>query len=261
MTSPQDQKQIPVLAYSSRYEEPLPPSASDVFVGLWWSFLAICDLGLGSLFVASAVASLNGPLTRQPSPIPLCCSGIVALFCLPTSFFLLRAARRSFSYKPRSHLPQTFTRRSSMAMAMAAAEAVSRNSKLDAAYLLLGILNAAPNTAVAVLPHLNVDVLALRTKLDNALGPRQQPLRKVVEPPAESSWLMQMIGRAIQQSQAQRLLYVGTEHLLVSLLAESSVVSQEMLKGLDAETLAGTIERLRSTLPNETLEEQAEGTR
>lgn len=239
-----------VLSYRSYYEEPARPSGWDIAACAWWGVVGVVLLGIAgmSFFQCFTPDIAIMGLLSLIAPIAM------GLFCLAIALALFRHARECLR---RGRLSQRFTHRSSLAMESAAVEALARCVPLAGEHLLLGILNSGPNTALAALREFGCDPQALRAKLDAIQPRRRQPVLERGCIPPWSEHFRQLLAAAIEHSRQEGLLYVGTEHLLLALLAEPGGLAARMLTeiGVSAGGVALQAQQLRQRQPEEILEQ------
>lgn len=103
-----------------------------------------------------------------------------------------------------------------------------RHRRIGSGHLLLGLLDEGGGVAASALRHLGIDVIELKADLERALVPGDVAIgakSMTLEDDARRA-----IARAESAAQERRNPYVGTEHLLLGLLADPKSVAGIVLR-------------------------------
>ncbi len=131
---------------------------------------------------------------------------------------------------------ERFSDRARHAMALANQEATRlKHDYLAPAHLMLGIIAEGACVATEALRTLDVNLDAVRDKVHSLMGKGEganTPARR-----AHSQELKEVIRTAIDEARKFGHRYVGTEHLLLGMLAQSGSIPAKVLReqGLDIE--------------------------
>jgi len=152
-----------------------------------------------------------------------------------------------------------FTPRAQQALACARLEADRFNHNfIGTEHLLLGMIALGQGVAVATMRRLGLDLDAVREKVKKVVGtgPEQKVIGKIPYTPR----VKKVLDLAKREAKELSHTYVGTEHLLLGLLAEGGGVAARILKefGLDLE--ATRQEVLKELDPNFTPGQEIPGT-
>jgi ATP-dependent Clp protease ATP-binding subunit ClpC len=121
-----------------------------------------------------------------------------------------------------TELAYDFTTRTRVALAIARGiAAASGSDDVSPAHIALGLIREGENPAVAALDHAGVPLRALRKEITAELGPPGHPRRGEVALPATPGE-QQVVDRAAAEARERNHEYVGTEHLLLAVLRDSS---------------------------------------
>ncbi|MDQ6918138.1 MAG: hypothetical protein M3Z98_02145 [Candidatus Dormibacteraeota bacterium] len=120
----------------------------------------------------------------------------------------------------------------------------ANHSYIGTEHLLLGLLREPEGLAARVLTSLGIGIDAVRTRIEDVLG-RSSPHKLVQIIP--TSRVKRAIELAFDEAQKMRDDFVGTEHLLLGVLAEGEGVAAHVLTDLGAgeATARAEIERVR----------------
>jgi Zn-dependent protease len=117
-----------------------------------------------------------------------------------------------------------FTTRARRVITLAVDEAQSHNHDyVGPEHILLGILAEKEGVAVSLLRALNVDLLAVRSRVDQAIGHGQQPPQGKLSLTAQAKRVIEL---SVDEARRHRDDYIGTEQLLRGLLREGGIVSK-----------------------------------
>ncbi len=145
---------------------------------------------------------------------------------------------------------ERFSDRARHAMALANLEAGKLNhSNLFPAHLMLGLIGEGACVATETLRLLDVDLDRVREKVYQQLESHES--RDSTGARAQSKELKEVIRLAIQEARSFKHRYIGTEHLILGLLAHSESIPSKVLcdQGLDLNTVRKqALELLRATL-------------
>jgi DNA-binding transcriptional regulator YhcF (GntR family) len=134
-----------------------------------------------------------------------------------------------FDRGDRSLSGYNFTARARKVVAMAREEAVRLNHEyVGTEHVLLGLIREGEGVAATVLRNFNVDLKAIRRKIEKTVKPRKAP-----PPPAPelryTSRAKLVLELAMSEAHEANHSYVGTEHLLLGLLREERGIAAQVL--------------------------------
>ncbi|MFQ5461212.1 MAG: Clp protease N-terminal domain-containing protein [Phycisphaerae bacterium] len=133
---------------------------------------------------------------------------------------------------------ERFSDRARHAMALANLEAGKLNhSYLIPAHLMLGLIAEGACVATETLRLLDVDLDRVREEVYQQLQDHEK--RDSAGARAQSKELKEVIHLAIQEARSFKHRYIGTEHLILGLLAHSESIPSKILRaqGLDLDTV------------------------
>ena len=137
---------------------------------------------------------------------------------------------------------ERFTPRVKTVLELARQQAVRYgHHQIEAEHLLLGLLEEGQGVAVAVLQYLRVDPARLKLELEKNVKIGIPLLTQGVVPLSET--VKRVLAFAYRQAQAFGHMYVGTEHLLIGLVAE-----EEALAGKILVRFGVTVEKIRHAI-------------
>ena len=142
-----------------------------------------------------------------------------------------------------------FSPRAQQALALAQKEANRLNHNfLGTEHLLLGIIKLGQGIAINVLQKMNVDLEALRLQVEQGI-PSPLPDKSLgIIPYTSRSKKVVMLAQ--KEAKALHQTYIGTEHLLLGLLAEGQGVAARALKVFKLELEQTRKEVLKELNPN-----------
>jgi ATP-dependent Clp protease ATP-binding subunit ClpC len=126
---------------------------------------------------------------------------------------------------------QRFTDRARKVMALANHEAVRLHHEyIGTEHLLLGLIIEGSGVAALVLKNLDIDLVKVRTEIGKLIqsGPEKIKLGRLPQTPISK----RVIEYAIQEADAMKHDFVGTEHLLLGILGEPECVAANVLNKL-----------------------------
>lgn len=125
-----------------------------------------------------------------------------------------------------------FTDRANKVMELAQQEAVKyRHGYIGTEHVLLGLIAEGEGVAAQALQSLGISMEAVRQQVESAMGQGQSTEPKVTLTPR----VKKVIELAFLQAQHLGHNYVGTEHLLLGLIAEGEGIAAQVLVSLGAE--------------------------
>lgn len=151
-----------------------------------------------------------------------------------------------------------FTPRAIQVFALSRKEAERLNHNfLGTEHLLLGLIKLGQGVAVNVLQNLGVNLESARTKVEKhvGLGPEQIWAGNIPFTPRTK----QVIGLAREEAKKLNHTYVGTEHLLLGILAEGQGVAARVLKDFNLDLPALRQEILKELTPDSLPPQKEEG--
>lgn len=133
---------------------------------------------------------------------------------------------------------ERFTDRARKTLALANQEAMRlHNEYIGTQHILLGLLREGTGVAADLLNNLGVDLEAARVAVQNrtAKGPESPTFGKLPQTPRAKM----VVTYAIQESEALKHNYVGTEHLLLGLMRDPQCKAAATLEslGVDLDTI------------------------
>lgn len=147
---------------------------------------------------------------------------------------------------------QFFTERGKKVVQLAHREALRLGHDIiGTEHILLGLIAEGEGVAVQVLESLGLDLDEMKIRIEEAVGSRSSKLRPVDLPLSPRA--KRVLDLAIGEARNMRVNYVGTEHVLLGLLAEGEgVASQVMVSyGLDLETVRLELNKFLSNTERE----------
>jgi hypothetical protein len=142
-----------------------------------------------------------------------------------------------------------FTPRAQRVLALAGKEADRFNHNfVGTEHLLLGLLSLGQGTAVTALLRMGVNLNTVREEVERQVGtgPDQKMLGNIPYTPR----VKKVLALAAKEAKALQHTYVGTEHILLGLLAEGDGVAARVLKNMDIEIEKVREQVLRELDPN-----------
>jgi hypothetical protein len=142
-----------------------------------------------------------------------------------------------------------FTPRAQQVLALARKEAERFNHHfVGTEHLLLGLIKLGQGTAVNVLGRMGLDLETVRTEVKKMVGtgPDQENGGNVSYTPR----VKKVLALATKEARALNHTYVGTEHILLGLLAEGDGVAGRVLKNLGLDIVKTRQEILKELDPN-----------
>jgi ATP-dependent Clp protease ATP-binding subunit ClpC len=125
-----------------------------------------------------------------------------------------------------------FTERAQKVLVLAQQEAIQfRHGYVGTEHLLLGLIRETDGVAAKALASCNVDLAAVRDRIEQAMGYGNVSGSQVAMTPRTKK----VLELAIEAAQQLGHNYVGTEHILLGLLAESEGVAAQVLVSLGAD--------------------------
>ncbi|KYZ75601.1 ATP-dependent Clp protease ATP-binding subunit ClpC [Anaerosporomusa subterranea] len=125
-----------------------------------------------------------------------------------------------------------FTDRANKVMELAYQEAAKyRHGYVGTEHLLLGLIAEGEGVAAQALLSLGISLEAVRQQVESAMGQGQSEEKKIVPTPR----VKKVIELAFQHAQHLGHNYVGTEHLLLGLIAEGEGIAAQVLVSLGAD--------------------------
>src|SRR5580698_10424835 len=131
-----------------------------------------------------------------------------------------------------------FTPRAQQVLALARKEADRFNHNfVGTEHLLLGLIKLGPGVAVNVLHKLGLDLETVRMEVENLVGtgPDQKMIGNIPYTPR----VKKVLALAAKEAKKLNHTYVGTEHILLGLLAEGDGVAGRVMTDLGM-SLEGT---------------------
>lgn len=147
---------------------------------------------------------------------------------------------------------QFFTERGKKVVQLAHREALRLGHDIiGTEHILLGLIAEGEGVAVQVLESLGVNLDEMKIKVEEAVGSRPSKLRPVDLPLSPRA--KRVLDLAIGEARNMRVNYVGTEHVLLGLLAEGEgIASQVMVSyGLDLENVRQELNKFLSNSDKE----------
>jgi ATP-dependent Clp protease ATP-binding subunit ClpA len=142
-----------------------------------------------------------------------------------------------------------FTPRAQQVLALARREADRfHHNFVGTEHLLLGLIRQGQGTAVVVLGRLGVDLETARREVEKIVGGTLNQEVHVYIP--YTPRVKKVLALAAKEARALNHTYVGTEHILLGLLAEGDGVAGRVLKNLGVDIENARVEILRELDPN-----------
>jgi ATP-dependent Clp protease ATP-binding subunit ClpA len=124
------------------------------------------------------------------------------------------------------------------------------NDYVGPEHMLLGLIREREGNAVDALNACDVDLAALQSTLEDAVRARGTPRRAIGPDLPYTRYAKRVLERAMQAARDLDSQHVGTEHLLLGLLADDESEARRLLH------VAGvTVERIRTHVPRRTTDE------
>jgi len=142
-----------------------------------------------------------------------------------------------------------FTPRAQQVLALARKEADRFNHNfVGTEHVLLGLISLGQGVAVNVLAKLGVNLEKVRLAVEKAVGtgPDQKTTGNIPYTPR----VKRVLALAAKEARRLRHTYVGTEHILLGLLAEGDGVAPRVLKDMGVDTEKTRLEILKELDPN-----------
>jgi len=160
---------------------------------------------------------------------------------------------------PVDERPGNFTPRAQQALSLARKEADRLNHNfIGTEHLLLGLIALGQGVAVAMMRRVGLDLEAVRAEVTKMVG--TGPDQKVVGKVPYTPRVKKVLALATQEAKALNHTYVGTEHILLGLLAEGDGAAGRILKELGLDVGAARQEILKELDPNFTPGQEIPGT-
>jgi ATP-dependent Clp protease ATP-binding subunit ClpA len=141
-----------------------------------------------------------------------------------------------------------FTPRAQQALALARREADRlSHAFVGAEHLLLGLIRLGQGVAVTVLAKLGLELENVRVEVERLLG--KGPSRPSMNIPYTPR-VKRILAAAAREARALNHTYVGTEHLLLGLLAESDGATAQLFKHFGVDCAKTRTEIMRELDPN-----------
>jgi ATP-dependent Clp protease ATP-binding subunit ClpC len=140
-----------------------------------------------------------------------------------------------------------FTENARMIMAIAVQQAQQLNHKyIETEHIFLGLLKHNAGKAALVLKNLGVDTGKMLSELEQLNKLKVGTDIKTKKKPKAKKFTRNVIKYAIKNAKSMNHKYVGTEHLLLGLLRESSSIASQVLinLGVTIESARLEIEKL-----------------
>jgi len=127
--------------------------------------------------------------------------------------------------------PNNFTPRAGQVLALARGEADRfHHNFVGTEHILLGLIKLGQGTAVTVLGRMGLDLEKVRREVEEQVG--QGPDVKIVGLIPYTPRVKKVLALAAKEAKRLNHTYVGTEHLLLGLLAEGDGVAARVLNNL-----------------------------
>jgi hypothetical protein len=142
-----------------------------------------------------------------------------------------------------------FTPRAVQVLALSRREADRLNHNfIGTEHLLLGLIALGQGTAVAVLGKMGLDLETVRAEVKKEVGtgPNRENSGNIPYTPR----VKKVLALATKEARALNHTYVGTEHILLGLLAEGDGVAARVLKNLGLDIVKTRQEILKELDPN-----------
>ena len=139
---------------------------------------------------------------------------------------------------------QFFTERGKKVVQLAHREALRLGHDLiGTEHILLGLIAEGEGVAVQVIQNSGVDTEAMKTAIEEMIGTRTAKLRPVDLPLSPRA--KRVLDLAIGEARNVKVNYVGSEHVLLGLLAEGEGIAYQILSSNGIE-----IDSVREALKN-----------
>ena len=165
------------------------------------------------------------------------------------SFFAEMRAALKGQQQVEAELSRHFTPRAREMFAFAEDEAARLNHNfIGTEHVLLGLLKLERGVAANVLRRQGVDLKKVRASIEEYVprGPDVSSLKPIPFTPRVKAALV----TAHKEARALNHAYVGTEHVLLGLLAESDGVAARVLEGFGVHASQTRQEMLKELVPN-----------
>ncbi len=147
---------------------------------------------------------------------------------------------------------QFFTERGKKVVQLAHREALRLGHDIiGTEHILLGLIAEGEGVAVQVIESLGIGLEEMKLRIEEAVGTRPSKLRPVDLPLSPRA--KRVLDLAISEARNMRVNYVGTEHVLLGLLAEGEGVAFQVMNsyGLDLETVRQELNKFLSNSEKE----------
>jgi hypothetical protein len=146
-------------------------------------------------------------------------------------------------------IENNFTPRAQQVLALARKEADRfHHNFVGTEHVLLGLISLGQGVAVSVLRKLGLDLETVRLEVEKQVGtgPGQTIFGNILYTPR----VKKVLALATKEAKALNHTYVGTEHILLGLLAEGDGVAARVLQNLDVDIEQTRQEILKELDPN-----------
>ena len=151
--------------------------------------------------------------------------------------------------EPRFIEPGNFTPRAQQVLALARKEADRFNHNfVGPEHILLGLIALDKGIAVNVLRTFGLDLTKVRAAIEKAVG--IGPSQKIIGNIPYTPRVKKVLALAFKEARKLNHTYVGTEHILLGLLAEGDGVAARILKDSGVNTEKTRLEILKELDPN-----------
>ncbi len=142
----------------------------------------------------------------------------------------------------------SFTPRAQQVLVFARQEAIGYNqSFVDTEHLLLGLIRLGQGVAVTVLQKLGLNLENTRKEVERQVG--RGPDQQVPNIPY-SPRVKKVLVQAAKEAKALNHTYVGTEHILLGILAEGEGPAVQVLQHFNVDIKQTRLEILKELGPN-----------
>lgn len=151
---------------------------------------------------------------------------------------------------------QFFTERGKKVVQLAHREALRLgHDVIGTEHILLGLIAEGEGVAVQVIQNLGVDLEEMKKHVEETIGSRSAKLRPVDLPLSPRA--KRVLDLAIGEARNVKVNYVGTEHILLGLLAENEGIAFQVLSasGIDANSVRLELKHLLSSSESQQEEE------
>ncbi|HOL67844.1 MAG TPA: ATP-dependent Clp protease ATP-binding subunit, partial [bacterium] len=148
---------------------------------------------------------------------------------------------------------ERFTKRVKTVLDLARKEAIKAgNNKIETEHLLLGLIDEGEGMGMAILKHLGIDPESLRLEIEKSMRVGI-PLMMIGEIPL-STETKKVLELAVREAQFLGHNYVGTEHLLLGLIAQEEGLAARILarQGITLQKVRQSLEALLFEVADET---------